>query len=281
MERALDGRRALVTGASSGIGASIARSLAARGADLVLTARRKDRLDALAAELAAAHGVRVDVVVADLGQPGADAALWEAATAGGAIDVLVNNAGFGHFRPFAEVEADRDVEMLQLNIAALVGLAHRFVAARRAAGAAAGWMLNVASIAAYQSVPYFATYAASKAFVRNFSEALHHETRREGLRVTCLCPGGTRTDFHRVAGAGDYGRIANMSMLDADRVAEIGVRAMLRGKKTVVSGVMNKLSCFFVRFVPRGVASRAAVWLTGRPRAGQLPARTPSEAPPP
>ncbi len=263
----LRGKRALVTGASSGIGAAVARQLAARGASLVITARRKDRLDALAQEL---RGTEVEVVVGDLGAPGGEASVWDAATKHGPIDVLVNNAGFGHFRPFADVSPERDVEMLELNVRSLVALAHRFVAQ----GAREGWMLNVASIAAYQSVPYFATYAASKVFVRNFSEALHYELKPRGIRVTCLCPGGTHTEFHDVAGAGDYGAIANASMLSAEKVAAIGVRAMLRGKKTVVSGVLNKLSCFFVRFVPRGVASRAAVWVTGRPKTAQLPDRT-------
>ena len=261
----LRGKRALVTGASSGIGAAIARELAARGASLVITARRRDRLEALAAELKGA-----EVVVADLGAPGGEAAVWDAATKRGSIDILINNAGFGHFRPFADVSPERDVEMLELNVRSLVALAHRFVAQ----GVREGWMLNVASIAAYQSVPYFATYAASKAFVRNFSEALHYELKPRRIKVTCLCPGGTHTEFHGVAGAGDYGAIANASMLSAEKVAAIGVRAMLRGKKTVVSGVMNKLSCFFVRFVPRGVASRAAVWVTGRPKTAQLPERT-------
>jgi len=271
----LRGLRALVTGASSGIGAAIARELAARGAHLVITARRKDRLDALAAELRAAHAIEVDVIAADLGAPLGEAIVWDAATRGGRgdpIDVLVNNAGFGHFRPFGVVAPERDVEMLQLNVASLVALTHRFVAARKGRGA--GWILNVASIAAYQSVPYFATYAASKAFVRNFSEALHHELARDGIVVTCLAPGGTHTEFHDVAGAGNYGAVANASMLSAEKVAAIGVRAMLRGKKTVIPGVLNKLSCFFVRFVPRGIASRAAVWVTGRPRAAQLPDRT-------
>jgi len=259
-----------VTGASSGIGAAIARELAARGAELVITARRVDRLEALAAEITAAHGVAVEVVAGDLGAHGGEARVWEQAIARGPIDVLINNAGFGHFRPFAEVSAERDVEMLELNVRSLVALTHRFVAQKRPRG----WILNVASIAAYQSVPYFATYAASKAFVRNFSEALHYELERDGITVTCLCPGGTHTEFHGVAGAGDYGAIANASMLGADQVASIGVRAMLRGKKTVVSGVMNKLSCFFVRFVPRGIASRVAVWVTGRPKTAALPERT-------
>jgi short-subunit dehydrogenase len=270
----LSGKRALVTGASSGIGASVARELAARGCHLAITARRVDRLETLAAELRKAHPIEVVVIGGDLGAPGGEERVWRTATDGGPIDVLVNNAGFGHFRPFADVAPERDLEMLQLNVASLVALTHRFVAQ----DLSRGWILNVASIAAYQSVPYFASYAASKAFVRNFSEALHYELRARGTTVTCLCPGGTHTEFHGVAGAGDYGAIANASMLSAEKVAAIGVRAMLRGRKTVVSGVMNKLSCFFVRFVPRGLASRAAVWLTGRPKTAQLPDRT--SAPP-
>jgi short-subunit dehydrogenase len=123
-------------------------------------------------------------------------------------------------------------------------------------------------------VPHFATYAASKAFVRNFSEALYLEQRGKALRVHCLCPGGTLTDFHATAGAGNYGKLANASMLSAAAVAEKSVRAMLRGKKTLVTGVLNKLSCFFTGMLPRGLTSRASMWVMGKPRAGALPAHT-------
>ena len=174
------GKRALVTGASSGIGAAIARELAALGVDLVLTARRRDALDAVAATC---KGVKVEIVTADLGQPDAARALWDAATAGGPIDILINNAGFGYFRRFDEVDWARDAELVQLNMTSLVALARCFVDARKASTAPAH-MVNIASTGAYQSVPNMALYAASKAFVRNFSEGLHDEHRGTSLSVT-------------------------------------------------------------------------------------------------
>ena len=276
----LTGKRALVTGASSGIGAEIARLLAAEGVALVLTARRKDALDRIAAECAA-RGATVEVITADLGQPGAAAALWEAATAAPAasggtpapIDIRINNAGFGYYRPFTTADWARDAELLQLNITSLVELSRRFVAAR-AGRTERAYLLNVASIAAYQSTPNFAVYASSKAFVRNFTEALHDELAGSPISVTCLCPGGTRTEFHAQAGAGDYGWLANRSMLDADAVAAIGLRALRAGRRTVIPGVLNKLSCFGVRLVPRRFASWMATRLLGKPRPGALPSRT-------
>ena len=260
----LAGFRALVTGASSGIGLAIAHELSRRGAKLVLTARRTPERDALAAERGGA-----DVIVADLGTPGAASALWATATASGPIDIVVNNAGFGYFRRFDEAEWSRDAELLQLNIVALVELCRRFVDAKTGNGP--GYIVNVASIAAYQSVPTFAVYAASKAFVRNFTEALHDELAGSPLSATCVCPGGTRTDFHAIAGAGDYGFVANASMKSAEAVAAMSVRAMLRRRRTVVPGVLNNLSCFGVRLVPRAVASWMSRRVLGKPKAALPP----------
>jgi hypothetical protein len=267
----LAGMRALVTGASSGIGAAIAKDLARRGADLVITARRRAPLDALASELAGAWKVKVDVVVGDLGRAGAAADVWAAA---GDVGILVNNAGFGYFRPFADAELARDAELLQLNIVSLVELSRRFVEARRGA-AARSYLLNIASIAAYQAVPQMAVYAASKAFVRDFTEALHGELRGTPITATCVCPGGTHTEFHANAGAGDYGWLANASMLSAEAVASASVRAMLAGRRNLVPGVLNKLSCFGVRFVPRALASFLAGRLMGKPKLA-LPPRASS-----
>jgi uncharacterized protein len=261
-----------VTGASSGIGADIARALAARGADLVLAARRVDRLEALAAELRDRYGVAVEVVGADLAAPDGAGALWQAATRDRSVDILINNAGFGHFRPFCEVDVPRDLAMLQLNIASVVELCHRLVAA--VPPGAPGWILNVASIAAWQAAPNFATYGASKSFVRSFSEALHYELKPRGIKVSCLCPGGTHTEFHAVAGAGDYGELARASMLPSSTVADQGVRAMVRGKKTLVTGILNKIACFFTGLMPRGVSSRASVFVLGAPKSGALPDRS-------
>jgi uncharacterized protein len=276
----LSGKRALVTGASSGIGAAIARQLADLGVHLVLTARRKDALEAVAVDCRA-RGVRADIVIADLGAPGAAATLWRAATIasdggdGGPIDILINNAGFGYFRAFSGTTWDRDAEMLQLNITSLVELSRRLVDAR-ANGTERCYLVNIASIGAYQSVPNMAVYAATKAFVRNFTEALHDELRdtKSTLSATCICPGGTITDFHAAAGAGNYGWIANHSMKSADAVARVTIKAMRKGKRTVIPGLVNKLSCWGVRLVPRRLSSWMSRRVLGTPRQSALPPRS-------
>ena len=266
----LRGKRALVTGASSGIGAELARLLAAEGVDLVLSARRKDALDQVAAACA---NVRVDVITADLGMPDAATTLWKTASAGGPIDIMINNAGFGYFRAFLDADWQRDAELLQLNITSLVELSRRFLEARKGSSERA-FLVNIASIAAYQSTPNFAVYTSSKAFVRNFTEALHDELAGSPISVTCICPGGTHTEFHAAAGAGDYGWLATKSMLTAAEVARITLAAMKKGKRNVIPGFMNKLSCFGVRFVPRAFASWMSRRVLGKPRAAALPSRT-------
>ena len=270
----LRGKRALVTGASSGIGAAVARLLAADGVDLVLTARRKAALDGVAAECSK-HGVRVEVVTGDLGRAEDAAAVWAAAIAQGPIDILINNAGFGYFRAFTGADWQRDGELLQLNVISLVELSRRFVDARQGNPDRA-YLVNIASIAAYQAVPNFAVYAASKAFVRNFTEALHDEFRaaRSPISATCICPGGTVTAFHAAAGAGDYGWLANASMKSAEAVAALTVRTLKTGKRNIIPGVLNKLSCWAVRLVPRRFASWMAGRVLGKPRQSALPPRT-------
>lgn len=259
--------RALITGASSGIGAAIARELATRGIDVVLTARSREALDRVAAECVAL-GVKADVAVGDLGAAGAAATLWQAAREIGEIDIVVNNAGFGYFRPFADIEWARDAELLQLDIVALVELSKAFVR-----DCNSGYLLNIASTAAYQSVPNMALYSAAKAFVRNFTEGLHDELRGSARSATCVCPGGTTTAFHAMAGAGNYSWLANRSMLSAEQVATVAVRAMLKRKRTVITGLLNKLSCYGVRFVPRWFASWMSRRVLGKPRVGALPPR--------
>lgn len=265
----LHGKRALITGASSGIGLAIAHQLAEQGVDLVLTARRKPQLDDVAAACRA-KGVAVEVIVADLGTPDGASTVWAGA---GKVDILINNAGFGYFRPFPGVEWARDAEMLQLNITSLVELSRRFV---DSAPTSRSYLVNIASIGAYQSVPNMAIYAATKAFVRNFTEALHDELRevKSPLSATCICPGGTTTEFHAQAGAGNYGWVANHSMKSAEAVAAIAIKSMVKGKRTVIPGVINKLSCWGVRFVPRRVSSWMARRVLGKPRQAALPARS-------
>jgi short-subunit dehydrogenase len=270
----LTGKRALVTGASSGIGAALALQLADLGVNLVLTARRKSQLDAIA-EQCRAKGVTAEVITADLGKSDAAEAIWRVASTSGPIDLLINNAGFGYFRPFAGAEWARDAELLQLNLTSLVELSRRMVDAC-AGSTERRYLVNIASIGAYQSVPNMAVYAASKAFVRNFTEALHDELRETGsaLSATCICPGGTVTDFHAQAGAGNYGWIANHSMKSAESVAAITIKAMRKGKRNVIPGLINKLSCWGVRFVPRSISSWMSRRVLGKPRPGALPART-------
>jgi len=260
----LSDHRALVTGASSGIGAEIARILAQWGCQLTITARRGDRLDQLAESLRTDHGAEVRTVVCDLSAPDGAATLYhDVERAGETIDILVNNAGFGRFEHFATSEWDVQARMIQLNITSLVELTHRFLPAMRARDRR-GYILNVSSIGAYQPVPYMACYAATKSFVRDFTEALAYELAGSNVSATSVCPGGTRTEFAEVAGQ-KLGVIANASMMSAHQVAEISLHAMLGRKRNLVTGVINKVSCFFMRFLPRRTAAWGAVVILGQP----------------
>ncbi len=246
-------RRALVTGASSGIGAEIAKCLAAEGAALVLVARRQERLEALATELRERHGVEVAVEALDLTAPGAGTALCERLEAEGPVDVLVNNAGFGAWDDFTAIPWETHARMLQLNMVALTELTWCF--ARKMQERGRGNLLHIASTAAYSPCPNFAVYAATKAYVRNFSEALDYELKKSGVRSLVVCPGGTRTEFSDVS-AQKLKKSADYAMMDASAVAKIAVGRMLRGRRTVVAGFLNALSVWLLRFLPRA-------WLPG------------------
>jgi short-subunit dehydrogenase len=262
----LEGHTALVTGASSGIGTEFARQLAAMGADLVITARRKARLDELATELEDEHGVEVRVLAADLSEPAAASRLFEQTEGNGqTIDVLINNAGFGTQRPFLDIKWETAEQEMQLNMRSLTELCWRFGRTMRERGR--GYVLNVSSIGAYQPVPTFATYAAGKAYVRNFTEALAYELADSGVRVCSLCPGGTATEFSEVSGQRISGWVESF-MMPADRCARIGLRALFGGRRNVISGFSNKLSCWLLRFLPR----RTMVWAAARVMASTAPA---------
>jgi uncharacterized protein len=252
----LRGRRALVTGASSGLGADFARVLAEHGCPLVLVARREDRLKQLAEEIASRHGVDVRVVAMSLSEPDAPQALHERlASEGLEIDVLVNNAGFGVFGECLSIPWEREREMLQLDVVAVVHLTKLFAPDMVRRGR--GWILQVASIGAYQPTPSYASYSAAKAFVLSFGEALAFELRGSGVRVTVVSPGVTATEFLQVAGQKPtlYQRL---SMMKSEDVARAGVRALLRGKPSTVPGLGNKLPAFLMRFTPRRLQARAA-----------------------
>jgi short-subunit dehydrogenase len=234
----------LITGASAGLGAEFARQLAARGQKLVLVARRKDRLDALAAELGNARTVAID-----LSEAGSTAALMaDVAAAGEYVDTLINNAGFGLRGRFAELDAARQREMIDLNVTSLTQLCRAVAPGmiERRSGA----VLNVASTAAFQPGPNMAVYFATKAFVLSFTEALHEELKPHGIRVTALCPGPTRTEFGSVAGFGDNSAFDRLST-DPGGVVRAGLKALERNRALVVPGLLNKIGASSTRFVPR------------------------------
>ena len=247
---------ALVTGASSGIGADLARELAQRGFDLVLTARRVDRLEALRGELTTAHGVQVDVVPADLATPEGAASLIQRTEAlGRPISFLANNAGFGVHGDLLDNDAERVRQMIQLNITALTELTWHFGRAMRGRGR--GRILQVASVAAFQPSPYYAAYAATKAYVLFLSQAADSELRQSGVTITTLCPGLTETEFHEVAAHPKTGLVALTSMT-ARAVARSGVRGALAGRAVVTPGLMNKLTALLVALLPRSLVTYMA-----------------------
>ena len=248
------GRWALVTGASAGIGEAFARELARRGTNLLLAARREDRLRALGDELAQAHRVRTVALRADLGQPGAAAELWARAAAAHPIHLLVNNAGFGLKGPFAEQPIERLGEMVQVNCIAPMELAHLALGHMRGHGG--GAIVNVASIAGYQPIPLMATYAASKAFLITLSEALMEEARGAGVRVVTLNPGPVKTEFQSVAGTEVRDRAPGVRT--AGQVVDAALRGLDSGGGTVTPGLVNRVATTAVRIAPRSWVLRGA-----------------------
>jgi short-subunit dehydrogenase len=246
--RDFDGRWALITGASAGIGAALARELAGRGAKLILTARRRERLETLAAELAAT-GTETRIVVADLNDPAAPQQIFDAtAGAGLNVDILINNAGLGHYGEFQRSEAEQELSQVRVNCEAMVRLSRLFIppmVERRR-----GWVLILASTASFQPVPYLSTYAATKVFDRFFALGVAAEVARFGVKVTALCPGSTESEFFEVAGASAF-RIRGVQA--TDEVARKGIDALVRGKRTIVPNWSGRFTAFLVRFVPVGL----------------------------
>ncbi|MBX9796581.1 SDR family oxidoreductase [Sphingomonas sp.] len=248
---------ALVTGASAGLGERFARALAKDGHDLILVARRRDRLDALAAEISAQQGRQVHVFAADLAAPGAvDALMAAIAAAGLPVNTLINNAGFGLRGGFTQLDRARQLEMIDLNCRVLVELCHAVLPGM--VQMRAGGILNIASTAAFQPGPWMAVYYASKAFVLSFSEALHEEVKGQGVRVACLCPGATRTEFADVSDMASS-RLFKMFAGDADAVVRDGLSALAGNRAVKVSGLVNQSMAASVRFTPRPLAR----WLAG------------------
>jgi short-subunit dehydrogenase len=238
----------LVTGASAGLGAEFARQCAARGDEVVLVARREDRLQALASEIGNAH-----VIAADLAAPGApEKLIAEMEARGLSVACLINNAGFGLAGEFADLALTRQREMLDLNIGALTALCHLILPGmqKRREGA----ILNVASTGAFQAGPGIAVYFATKAYVLSFTEALHQELKGSGIRVSALCPGPTATEFGDVAGitSKSFGAFS----ADAGNVVEAGLKGLARNKAVIIPGVTNKISAQSNRLIPRAAMRR-------------------------
>jgi uncharacterized protein len=244
----------LITGASSGIGAAFARKLAARGRNVLLVARSEDKLIALCNELGRVSSVRAQYFTLDLLQPEAPAQLFEETQKRGlVIDMLVNNAGFGSMDEFVKLDLARELEMIDLNVKSLVELTHRFLQPMRERKQ--GTIINVASTAGFQPVPYMATYAATKAFVLSFSEALWEENREHGVHVMALCPGVTDTNFFSAA---RMNRPALRTIQTAEEVVDAALRGLAQRKPSVISGWFNWFQVEAERIVPRSVVVRIA-----------------------
>lgn len=257
----LTGKTALVTGASSGLGTDFAHQLAAEGADLILVARRQELLETVAADIRRDHGVRVDVRAVDL----VDAAAREQLAADlraeeRPVSILINNAGFGVFGDFRDVEWKRTQAMLEVDVVALTHLTRLFVNDMVARGE--GYILLIASTGAFQPTPTYAAYSAAKAYVLSFGHALHFELRGTGVSCTTVCPGVTATEFLQVSGQRKtwYHRL---TMMDAPGVARSGLRRMLRRRPEIIPGWINAFMAFTTRLTPRPLLARIA-WLVMR-----------------
>lgn len=247
--------RALVTGASAGLGEEFARQLAQRGTSLVLVARREERLRQLADELTAA-GVAVEVLAADLTDPGdVDRVVARLEDDDEPVDLLVNNAGFGLYGAFVDLDAERQAAMVELNVDAVTRLAHAL--APRLVARGGGGIINLGSTASFQPDPYGAVYGATKAYVLSFSEALHEELAPHGVRVLALCPGFTRTEFQEVASV-DHGALPSRAVMTAGPVVRAGLDAFTRGQAVCLPGVLNRLMAAGSEVTPSVVTRRVS-----------------------
>ncbi len=260
---------ALVSGASAGIGRAIAEELAARSHNLVLVARRKARLQALAAELSERHGVRAETAACDLANPASRSRLAGQVTRLGLdVSILVNNAGFATGGPFHEADAERELEQVRLLVEAVVALSSAFVPGMVQRGT--GAVLNVASTAGMQPMPYSSGYAAAKAYVLSFSESLHYELRARGVTVTALAPGPVKTDFWEIAkwqvasGGSFEDSLPGPAMITAEQAASAAVSGLEAGRRVVVPGIQVRAAMEASRVLPHAVKLPVIAWMMGR-----------------
>jgi uncharacterized protein len=249
-------KRALITGASAGIGEEFGRQLAGRGTHLVLVARSVDKLEDLAAQLREANGVEVEVLPADLTTEAGLATVEDRLRRVDApVDLLINNAGFGTFGRFSRSDIDREESQIRLNALAPVRLTHALLPGLRARGG--GGVLNVSSMAGFQPVGKMAAYGATKAFLNSFSEALHEELRGEDIHVTVLCPGFTKTNFQAVAGVEKASStIPDLLWAEADAVARAGIEGVAKGRAVVVPGGANRVGAAISSLSPSAITRR-------------------------
>jgi short-subunit dehydrogenase len=248
---------ALVTGASSGIGRELARLAAKDRLDLILVARRRERLQELAGELSARYGVTVEIVAADLAAPGSAERVFQTACARtGGVDVPVNNAGLGVHGLFAETPLERELDTIRVNVLALTELTKYCVPGMIERGR--GRIVNVASTAAFQPGPLMAVYYATKAYVLSFTEALAEELTGTGVTATALCPGPTLTEFQEKAGFGDVPLFRGPLVWDAASVARVGWNGAKRGKRVVIPGFANRVLALGARLSPRRLSTKIA-----------------------
>ena len=247
------GKWALVTGASAGIGVALAEQLAEGGTNLVLTARRLERLEELAKKLSEKNKIKAEVFAADLARAGEAEKIFAFTEGTGIeIDLLINNAGFGAFGELQDVETQRLLEMVQVNCGAVVHLTRLYLPGM--VGRKRGDIMILASTASFQAVPYISTYAATKAFDLLFAEGLAEEMKPHGIRVCALCPGSTESEFHEVAGQTKFVHKSET----AEKVARTGLKALAAGKSYVISGLGNYLGAHGERLVPRRMVTRIA-----------------------
>ena len=243
----------LITGASSGIGEAFARRLAVEKHNLIIVARSEEKLRALCEELADKHGVTCHPVAMDLAEPAADERLFtETERNGWEVTWLINNAGFGSSGDFAALDVKRELEMISLNVSSLVGLTHRYL--QRMRSAKSGTIINVSSAAGFQPIPFMATYAATKAFVSSFSEAIAEENRPFGIRILALCPGSTKTNFF--AASNIERPIQVKGQQTVEEVVETAMKALRQNKSKVVSGWVNYFGSLAGTLVPNSLSSR-------------------------
>ena len=256
----LKNRWALVTGASSGLGADFARILASMGCHLVLVARRQERLEALKKEISADFGVSVKVISMDLSLSESPQQLYDQLKADDiVVDVLINNAGFGIYGEFLDIDWERTHQMLQLNMITVAHLTWLF--AQDMISRNFGYILHIASNGAYQPSPLYAAYSASKSFVLSFSEALNYELRGTNIKCTALSPGITVTEFHKVAGQKAGSLYYRLTKMDSMTVAQKGIKALLAGRPSLVPGWMVSVMAWSSQRIPRRLATAMAAWL--------------------